>query len=191
MSVDNAQITEAFETLEIGKVLNTKFIKKEDKNGNLYKSAYIYFVHWYNTEAAEHLQRKINWGNYKHPAKLVDKDTPVGISAEKKKEWDWVLLQNKEIGPRKRLNLENESISVKASEKVSAKEPASLFSGYFQTLLEQAEIEIHYLKEEIRLMKQEEELKDFVHEETVALLEQNIMYMERERERERERIEVY
>jgi hypothetical protein len=90
-------VTDIFESLNIGKVDKIDFIAKLGKDGKEYNAAYIHFDYWYNNQASVNFQNRVL--NPEEEARLIY-DEP----------WYWIVLENKgqkiQPGQRKtRINL--------------------------------------------------------------------------------------
>jgi hypothetical protein len=75
-------VTDIFESLNIGKVDKIDFIAKLGKDGKEFNAAYIHFEYWYNNQVSVNFQNRVL--NPEKEARLIYDDP-----------WYWIVLENK------------------------------------------------------------------------------------------------
>jgi hypothetical protein len=81
-NISEKKMKEVFEDQGLGKVKNIDFIEKMDKNGKIYKTAFVHFECWYDSIITRNFQERIK--NPNKEARIVYNDP-----------WFWVCFENK------------------------------------------------------------------------------------------------
>jgi hypothetical protein len=81
-NISEKKMKEVFEDQGLGKVKNIDFIEKMDKNGKIYKTAFVHFDCWYDSIITRNFQERIK--NPNKEARVVYNDP-----------WFWVCFENK------------------------------------------------------------------------------------------------
>lgn len=81
-NITEKKIKEVFENQGLGKVKNVDLIEKLDKNGKIYKTAFVHFDYWYDSIISRNFQERIK--NPNKEARVVYRDP-----------WFWVCFENK------------------------------------------------------------------------------------------------
>ena len=144
---------EVFEDQGLGKVKNIDFIEKMDKNGKIYKTAFVHFDCWYDSIITRNFQERIK--NPNKEARVVYNDP-----------WFWVCFENKGKkqvpGERKeRINLHDFS-NIFEEEKNDLKIDQETEDNFERELLEEFDCNENY--EMILYQKKEEGPKFKTHE---------------------------
>ena len=80
-NLNESYIANVFQSLRIGLVHHVDLVRKSDRYGKPYNSAFIHFAEWYTGPAVEHLQEKIL--NPNKEARIIYEDP-----------WYWIVLEN-------------------------------------------------------------------------------------------------
>jgi hypothetical protein len=81
-NITEKKMIDVFEDQGLGKVKNIDFIEKMDKNGKIYKTAFVHFDCWYDSIITRNFQERIK--NPDKEARIVYNDP-----------WFWVCFENK------------------------------------------------------------------------------------------------
>lgn len=81
-NISEKKIMKVFEDQCLGKVKNVDLIEKMDKNGKIYKTAFVHFDYWYDSIITRNFQERIK--NPNKEARVVYHDP-----------WFWVCFENK------------------------------------------------------------------------------------------------
>jgi len=81
-NISEKKMIDVFEDQGLGKVKNIDFIEKIDKNGKIYKTAFVHFECWYDSIITRNFQERIK--NPNKEARIVYNDP-----------WFWVCFENK------------------------------------------------------------------------------------------------
>ena len=81
LSITEVRIAYVFENNQLGIVDHVDFVRKTDKFGKSYNSAYVHFSQWFNNSMVENFQERVL--NPTKDARIVYDDP-----------WFWIVLQN-------------------------------------------------------------------------------------------------
>lgn len=151
-NISEKKMKEVFEDQGLGKVKNIDFIEKMDKNGKIYKTAFVHFDCWYDSIITRNFQERIK--NPNKEARIVYNDP-----------WFWVCFENKGKkqvpGERKeRINL-HEFSNIFEEEKNEVKLDQKTEDNFERELLEEFDCNENY---DMILYQKKEEPKFKTHE---------------------------
>jgi hypothetical protein len=151
-NISEKKMIDVFEDQGLGKVKNIDFIEKMDKNGKIYKTAFVHFDCWYDSIITRNFQERIK--NPSKEARIVYNDP-----------WFWVCFENKGKkqvpGERKeRINL-HEFSNIFEEEKNEVKLDQKTEDNFERELLEEFDCNEGY---EIMLYQKKEGPKFKTHE---------------------------
>jgi len=151
-NISEKKMIDVFEDQGLGKVKNIDFIEKIDKNGKIYKTAFVHFECWYDSIITRNFQERIK--NPNKEARIVYNDP-----------WFWVCFENKGKkqvhGERKeRINLHDFS-NIFEEEKNEVKLDQKTEDNFERELLEEFDCNENY---DMILYQKKEEPKFKTHE---------------------------
>jgi hypothetical protein len=134
-NISEKKMIDVFEDQGLGKVKNIDFIEKMDKNGKIYKTAFVHFDCWYDSIITRNFQERIK--NPNKEARVVYNDP-----------WFWVCFENKGKkqvpGERKeRINL-HEFSNIFEEEKNEVKLDQKTEDNFERELLEEFDCNENY-----------------------------------------------